>query len=386
MNSSQPRVSELLGGVSRGGEIIGLYTSQLQQHIDTAFDPVTNDDWKTHSMVNASVLRYLKLSGTYFADQPLRIPSLFVLELNGALIPAANLSLADTSKYTAMVELVNVSFSAVIGGVYDCSSLPVVDGRNGYQAITIVGGGKNAVRSVRASASSSESAISVNKSPHAEVSYCNVGGSATAVSVGRAIWCLATNKALIHDNFVHHVSMHAIDFDAYTSLSLAYNNLCEYNQQEGIFVEETASKNMVMNNTCRFNQVGIALYSSVVGPVQDNFVVNNVLVENKLEGLSSGGYGHDPNLMSYHNVFASNLIINNGPGKAGAQTNVDHGSAQGTYWTDNTFAANNPMVPNYGNVPRDSGSVAIFEPSSGDSRSAVQLSSMFMAQLNSSGT
>ena len=95
----------------------------------------------------------------------MRIPSLFVLELNGALIPAgalyhfdcqalvfgrtpgdglqlhayaANLSLADTSKYTAMVELVNVSFSAVIGGVYDCSSLPVVDGRNGYQAITIV--------------------------------------------------------------------------------------------------------------------------------------------------------------------------------------------------------------------------------------------------------
>ena len=56
----------------------------------------------------------------------------------------------------------------------------------------------------------------------------------------RCIWTLATSHALVHDNHVHHCSSHALDFDAYTSSSVAWNNLCEENGQEGIFLEETA--------------------------------------------------------------------------------------------------------------------------------------------------
>ena len=59
-------------------------------------------------------------------------------------------------------------------------------------------GGKNAVRGVRAAANNSESAISVHQSLHAEVSFCDVGGRADALSNGRAIWCLAAERALIH--------------------------------------------------------------------------------------------------------------------------------------------------------------------------------------------
>ena len=107
--------------------------------------------------------------------------------------------------------------------------------------------------------------------------------------------------------------------------------MCEFNSQEGILVEETASSNMVMNNTCRWNQNGIQIYSSVVGPVQNNFVINNVLVENKGDGLTAGGYGHDATRMSLHNVFASNFLLNNGPGHDGAQTNVAHGAVSGKF-------------------------------------------------------
>ena len=44
-----------------------LFTSLLQQHIDATFDNVTEDDWKTHSLINSSVLRYLKLCASALA-------------------------------------------------------------------------------------------------------------------------------------------------------------------------------------------------------------------------------------------------------------------------------------------------------------------------------
>ena len=80
----------------------------------------------------------------------------------------------------------------------------------------------------------------------------------------------------------------APDFDAYTKNSIAYNNLCEDNGEEGIFVEETASFNVIINNTCRRNGAGISLYSNAVGPVANNFVVNNVVENNLGNGLSAG--------------------------------------------------------------------------------------------------
>ncbi len=59
---------------------------------------------------------------------------------------------------------------------------------------------------------------------------------------------------------MHHSASHALDFDAYTSSSVAYNTTCEDNTAEGIFVEETANDNVVAGNTCRRNGDGIAVY------------------------------------------------------------------------------------------------------------------------------
>ena len=149
---------------------------QTLAYIDSKFANTTVHDWKQHSVINSTVLRYLHLTGDYLADQPLRIPSLFVLELSGTVTPAHNLSITNVSRFTGLIEMRDVYFSAVIGGTFDASSLPAVENSRGYECIIIVGGSHNAIRGVRAIANNSDSAIGVNMSPHAEVSNCDVGG------------------------------------------------------------------------------------------------------------------------------------------------------------------------------------------------------------------
>ena len=194
------------------------------------FGNVTREDWATTSRVNGSVLRYLVLSGAYRADVPLRLPSLFVLQLHAdaVITPAANLTLDNTTTFTGLVEMVDAHYSAVLGGTVDASSLPAAafayPYRRGYQAVVIKGGSNNAIRGVTARANNSDGALGVNESPHAEVAFCDVGGGAggQGLTKGRCIWCLATSHALVHDNFVRNCSSHALDFDAFTSASAAY--------------------------------------------------------------------------------------------------------------------------------------------------------------------
>lgn len=98
--------------VGSGSRFVGRYTSQLNANVlGKLFDPVTPSDWENVSMINASVLRYLVLDGDYLADVPLRLPSLLVLQLtkSATIKPAANLSLENTTRFTGLVEMHDVS-------------------------------------------------------------------------------------------------------------------------------------------------------------------------------------------------------------------------------------------------------------------------------------
>ena len=129
------------------------------------FEPVTAADWAETSLINASALRYLLLDGAYLCDVPLRLPSLFVLQLaaGASIRPAANLSLENTTTFTGLVEMSDVHFSAVVGGTVDASSLPAeafdYPYRRGYQAVAIKGGSNNAVRHVSLRANNSDGAV-----------------------------------------------------------------------------------------------------------------------------------------------------------------------------------------------------------------------------------
>jgi hypothetical protein len=69
---------------------------------------------------------------------------------------------------------------------------------------------------------------------------------------------------------------------------------------------------IIRHHSVRANKGGgIDIYSNQVGPVQNNFVIGNVVDSNIGGGLSSGGYGHQPGKYASGNVFASNVITNN---------------------------------------------------------------------------
>jgi len=270
---------------------------------------------------------------------------------------APNLTRVDVPRFTGMVMLLNSTLSAVLGGTYDASSQPApLMGSRGYQAITMVGGqGKHAVRNVRALANNSDAAIGVHNCPHAEVSYSDVGGDERLT--GRCIWALATRRALIHHNLVRNCSSHSLDLDAYTSGSAAFSNLLLDHGQEGIFVEESASGNLVFNNTVSRAATGIGVYSNVAGPVSNNMIIANTLRDNG-QGLSAGGYGHDPNKLSERNLFASNLLEGNGDHNHG-QIDPAHGAVSGDYWTANQLLGSG--FP-YTHQPTDYSAVTIFDP------------------------
>jgi hypothetical protein len=337
------------GRIQPGNQLVGKYTSMLQSAIDGCYEPpLTPAEQASHSVYNTTNLRKLVIEGDYLVDAPLLLPSLFVLQASeSTFVPAANLSVAKTNRFDAMIMMKGVSYTAVLGGTFDGSSLPPHDQNSsfGLMALSITGGGgHNAIRGVRALSNNSDSIIGINQSPHAEVANCDVGGSVDVMLQTRCVWTLATDHALVHDNHVHNCSKHALDLDAYTSESVAYSNLCEGNGQEGIFLEETAARCSLFNNTCRWNENGIGLYTLDVGPVADNFVLGNTMVENRRYGLSVGGLGgEDETKRSTRNVFATNYIARNNldqsPTQWGdapvSQVNPVHGGVSGDYWTNN---------------------------------------------------
>lgn len=367
-----PAVYTVAHGVLQpGGVVVGNFTSQLQAAVvnnSQLFAAVSPADWANISVVTPSTaLRTLILQGQYFVDEPLRLPSLFVLQLTGAsLQPAANLSVANVSRFTGLVTLEKTTYSAVVGGVVDATGLAPPEAGSGYMAVAVLGGSHNAVRGVRALANNSGAAIGVNGSPHTEVAWCDVGGprgsqtplSAAAMTNGRCIWTLATQHAYVHDNEVAWCSMHALDFDAYTGSSAAFNNYCHDNGEEGIFVEETAHGNVVFNNTCVRNKgSGIALYSNAVGPVTNNFIIGNDVRDNGGAGLSDGAYGHAADKVSIANVFIGNTASGNA-----YAWNPQHGAVDGSVWTANVAQRGQPEWPAQG-PPHNSSAVSFFQPS-----------------------
>ena len=154
--------------------------------------------------------------------------------------------------------------------------------------------------------------------------------------------------------------MHALDFDAYTSSSIAWNNLCEDNDAEGIFVEETAKDNVIVSNTCRRNKNGIGVYSNVVGPVKNNVFFGNLVDGNFNSAITAGGLGHgQPNKhQSDSNTFFSNIASNVPSEKAAF--NPMHGANNKDYWFNNEVNGNN--VAEFFPIPSDISNVAIFQP------------------------
>ena len=338
------------------GNYVGVHTSELQARvIDSLYPHVRpKTELASISLVNNSVLRYLTLEGDYFADVPLILPSLFVLRLNGTMKDAQNLCASSFNRvpHVGMITL-NVSmYSAVIGGTVDATTWNATR----MLAVSVLNSERSTVRFVRA-LSNWQTSIGVHGGSQNEIAHCDAGGVEGAPILARAIWLLATDKCYVHHCHVHHAQMHALDFDAYTSSSVAWSNLCEDNKEEGIFVEETAHDNVITGNTCRRNKNGIGVYSKVVGPVKGNVFFGNVLQGNYLNAITAGGYGHSANLYSDTNTFFANTALDTPPDLA--SFNPMHGANQHDYWFGNEVdGTGSEFFP----IPAANDNVGIFEP------------------------
>lgn len=250
-----------------------------------------------------------------------------------------------------------------MGGTYDAT------GSDKFEAIHVEDGGHCAVRGVSVKASVNEawkSSVTIRGGTRHELAFSTIDGGDKA---GRCAWTIATNAALVHDNVIQRCVGHALDFDAYTSASAAWNNLVQNNNVgneygQGIFVEETASGNFIFNNTVRNNKNGIELYSLDVGPVTGNIIANNVLEKNERSGISSGGGTEEGDRHAQNNIIVGNTASGNGEADFFVQHGSD-GSVVGDYWVGNTGGAGDEVVYEGrfdGSDPANSTNVAIFQP------------------------
>lgn len=345
---------------------VGRYTSSLQSEVLSLFPEKGPSDWADTTLVKQSVsagdgglLRHLYLEGEYFADMPLRLPSLLVLHLNGSITDAANLTAdpfnGDSKAFPGIVMLNGSQYSAIEGGTVNATAHP----KTQMQGVAILQGHRNSLRGVRA-LSNWQSAIGVRGGSNNEIVNCDVGGDPKYGNIAaRAIWSIATERNYVHHNYVHHADMHALDFDAYTASSIAWANTCEDNGAEGIFVEETSHDNVITGNICRRNRNGIGVYTLAVGPVTRNVFFGNQVEENTNNAITAGGYGHDPTKYSIGNVFFGNVASKVPEGNAAF--NVAHGANKGDYWFGNAVQGGNDEF-DLSKLPHNNSKVAIFQP------------------------
>lgn len=320
------------------GAFVGTTTSSLQTKvIDGMFEKVTPETWSSISIINETTLRTLDLQGQYTADEQLNLPSLFRLRLSGSITLKAGVS--TSTRFAALVAINGSQYSAVLGGNYNAS------GDNGYSGISVVNSTACTVKGVHVS--SDINGIVVHASQRNDIVGNDIGPGKF-----RGIWSLVAGRNTFRENHIHDCQGHALDFDAYTTNSLAYQNTVTGAAiAEGIFVEETATDNMVVGNTVSNNHNGIGVYSNVVGPVKGNMIVGNIATKNTRYGISSGGVGHEPFKHSDHNLFVGNQISGNA-----APSNIHHGATQGDLWI------NNINSDGWGEDPHFSASVGVFDP------------------------
>lgn len=166
------------------------------------------------SLINASVLRYLELQGTYTVDVPLELPSLMVLDLRlGAVLEAAAVS-PGPALVTA-----NGKYSAILGGRFDCSTATNVTGKE-FTGISVDGTGITVRGSTVSDCGFGNGYESGNirvRGHGSEVSGCEVSGGA------RGIWTETITSSVVHDNHIHHTAV-GIDVDGTSGRKLARVN------------------------------------------------------------------------------------------------------------------------------------------------------------------
>lgn len=276
-------------------------------------------------LVNASVLRYLQLEGTYIADIPFELPSLMVLDMRHA---SAVLRAAQVSPGPALVSA-SGKYSAVLGGLFDCTTARNVTGRE-FTGISADGEGitiRGATVMGCGMGNGYESGNIRLRGHGSEVSHCVVTGGRA-----RGIWTETITSSVVHHNYIHHVGV-GIDVDGESGPHVSvYSNVMEHLAGYGLWFEEGTQGISAFNNTIRNSTVGIYLYNNGVKDrtLSQLMIVENTVTESRSAPLGFGSHNNQAAL-TQQNVFASNTFKDNN----GAV--FDQGGAKDFWLMSNSF-------------------------------------------------
>jgi parallel beta-helix repeat protein len=216
----------------------------------------------------SALMRTVHLDGAYKADTALVLPSFTRLVLAPGSTVTPTLALGANPHFprgnfaTALVVVFGQRMVAVEGGSWDCNGWTSSNASTNTSTLAgiwfyNVTGGLIKDLTIRGCGNPAPAGPSPNYvTGNIWVSNGGYGNTVSHVesshSFNRGIWAEAHKLLVLHSTF-HHNAADGIDFDAYTSKSVAYNNTCYNNSRHGIFLEEGASENTIIGNTCHSN-------------------------------------------------------------------------------------------------------------------------------------
>ncbi len=275
---------------------------------------------------STSFYDYLVLTGTYHADATIALTPGLALVLAGASLVATTPSLPGGG---ALILAERAPWSAVLGrGVARLACMP--------------SGGASAPYALHAAQSPGfvldGLAISDCDAVHLEGVPYVTGGEVANCAItnarGRAIWTEKISRAVIHGNTVVNASAHTIDFDAFSSNSVAYNNTVSLSRQEAVFIEQGATNIIVVDNDLGpGNGNGVGVYNNAIGAETAGHVIVRNRVFGNSRGVSVGSTAPHAGAVAASVLVAGNALWDNGG--QGLHTN---GGQVGTLYVANEDA------------------------------------------------
>lgn len=314
---------------------VGNKASDLQPIIDSLGParPLAN----VTALINSSQLRRLRLTGDYVADVTLHLPSMFVLALDegttyrggsqtvrdpvgfsgskcqmpvcclpsGERVPANFTGECDCSTCdgNSMIQVTGTYFTAVLGGHFDCSALPL--SYHGSAAISAAGCTAFTLSHATLSHCGvgrvwTSGNLGISKGSHGEIAHTKIYGGS------RSIWTQYETNLAVHDNEFYGMW----DADGHSGPhNMAWNNLFSLDSAHGItnqpaiWMEADTTQLFAWNNTI-FN-ASIAF--------QGASGAGHLLIGNRILNSTSGTVlmGCEPGCSKSNtpgDVFASNFV------------------------------------------------------------------------------
>jgi len=228
--------------------------------------------------------------------------------------------------------------SSFSGGTIDGENL------NGTNALVYITGSTNVVLD----AITVKNSVGQGITKRSSSSPTYIRGCTVDSCGARNIWALVASRLYAFSNTTTHSRYDGIDFDAFSTNSVAMKNTLNYNTRDGVFIEEGANGHIIMNNTANYNTApGIAFYNMAVA----NLHTSKCLIANNTCNYNSRGV--HLNALSTDRSTSDNMIFNN---VCNNNTDVGFGGLYKSTTTTNNYYAFNSAQNNRNGIfasPRD---------------------------------